>query len=158
MPKGPDQSKPTPPSSANQAARAATDIGFEFAAAVAAFAVGGYFVDRWLETSPTWTLIGTALGFIGGGYNLFKAVRRIQSADARDKATTKAARESRAKTPSPKPTPAPTGKVKPGRADERSGMFARAQFSDDDLEDIDDIKWPADAAQDDTPREDPPPA
>jgi F0F1-type ATP synthase assembly protein I len=41
-------------------------IGFEFVLP----AVGGLLADRWLESSPIFTLIGTVLGFSAGLYHL----------------------------------------------------------------------------------------
>ena len=47
-------------------------VGIEFAAAVAGFALLGYWVDLRYETSPWGVLIGVALGLIGGTYNLIR--------------------------------------------------------------------------------------
>jgi len=37
---------------------------------------GGYFLDRWLHTSPLFTLLGGALGFGGGMWDLLKRLSR----------------------------------------------------------------------------------
>ena len=58
-------------------------VGFEFCAAIGGFAVIGYFIDRWQGTEPVWTLVLTGLGFIGGGYNLYKEVKKLQRQNAR---------------------------------------------------------------------------
>ena len=41
------------------------------------FAAGGWLLDRWLDTSPTFTLIGLAFGFGGGIYQFFRAATRL---------------------------------------------------------------------------------
>jgi F0F1-type ATP synthase assembly protein I len=47
-------------------------MGLEFAAAVAGFALVGYWIDRHYDTSPAGVLIGAVLGLIGGTYNLVR--------------------------------------------------------------------------------------
>lgn len=47
-------------------------IGFEFVAAVAVFALVGYWVDRRWGTKPWGLVIGAVLGLIGGMYNLIR--------------------------------------------------------------------------------------
>jgi len=47
-------------------------IGFEIAAAVAGFALVGYWIDSHYGSSPKGVLIGSILGIIGGGYNLIR--------------------------------------------------------------------------------------
>ena len=47
-------------------------MGFEFAAALACFALIGYWVDRHWGTGPWGIVIGAALGLIGGTYNLIR--------------------------------------------------------------------------------------
>jgi ATP synthase protein I len=37
---------------------------------------GGYYVDRWLGTSPWVMMIGLGLGIAAGFVNLFRSVRR----------------------------------------------------------------------------------
>ena len=49
-----------------------TGMGREFAAAVAGFALVGYWIDRHYDTSPSGVLIGAVLGLIGGTYNLVR--------------------------------------------------------------------------------------
>jgi F0F1-type ATP synthase assembly protein I len=41
------------------------------------FALGGWLLDRWQDTSPTFTLIGLAVGFGGGIYQFFRAATRL---------------------------------------------------------------------------------
>ncbi len=47
-------------------------IGIEYVAAVAGFGLAGWWVDSRWDTSPWGVLIGTALGLIGGTYNLVR--------------------------------------------------------------------------------------
>ena len=51
-------------------------VGLELAGAVAVFTAAGYFFDRWRGTDPWGTLIGAALGIIGGLYNMVKTAMR----------------------------------------------------------------------------------
>ena len=37
---------------------------------------GGYYADRWLDTSPWLAMIGLALGIAAGFVNLFRSTRR----------------------------------------------------------------------------------
>jgi ATP synthase protein I len=57
-------------------------VGIEFVAAVACFALIGYWVDRRWDTGPWGVVIGAALGLIGGTYNLIResmaAFRRFE--------------------------------------------------------------------------------
>jgi len=47
-------------------------IGIEFVAAIAGFALVGYWVDRHWDTKPWGLVIGAVLGLIGGMYNLIR--------------------------------------------------------------------------------------
>lgn len=47
-------------------------IGFEVAAAVAGFALIGFWIDSLYGSGPKGVLIGSILGIIGGGYNLIR--------------------------------------------------------------------------------------
>lgn len=49
-----------------------TGVGIEYAAAVAGFALVGYWIDRHYGSGPWGVLIGAALGLIGGTYNLVR--------------------------------------------------------------------------------------
>ena len=48
-------------------------VGVEFAAAVAALTLVGYWIDRHYDSRPWGTLIGALLGLIGGMYNLIRS-------------------------------------------------------------------------------------
>jgi len=47
-------------------------IGIEFVAAIAGFALLGYWVDRHWDISPWGLVIGAVLGLTGGMYNLIR--------------------------------------------------------------------------------------
>jgi len=47
-------------------------VGIEFAAAVAGFALVGYWIDRHYQTDPWGLIIGAMLGLLGGTYNLIR--------------------------------------------------------------------------------------
>jgi ATP synthase protein I len=40
--------------------------------------VGGYYLDRWLGTTPWLLLIGLVLGIAAGFVNLFRSVNRAE--------------------------------------------------------------------------------
>jgi len=40
--------------------------------------VGGYYVDRWLGTTPWLLLVGLVLGIAAGFVNLFRSVSRAE--------------------------------------------------------------------------------
>ena len=56
-------------------------VGITFVVATAGATVGGYFLDRWLETQPVFTLIGIALGIGAGFRDLFRAIRQAGKED-----------------------------------------------------------------------------
>ncbi len=45
----------------------------------------GKFVDRWLGTEPTWSIVGVVLGFIAAGREIYLIIRRVQSEEESDK-------------------------------------------------------------------------
>src|SRR4029079_6668587 len=48
-----------------------------FVGAVVGFALVGYFVDRHFDSQPWGIIVGLALGFVGGLYNLIKESGRV---------------------------------------------------------------------------------
>lgn len=53
-------------------------VGFTFVLATAGATVGGYFVDRWLGSTPWFTLIGIGVGAAAGFRDLFRALKRAE--------------------------------------------------------------------------------
>ncbi len=47
-------------------------MGFEFAAAVGGMTFFGYYLGRHYDWNPWGTLVGAALGLIGGTYNIVR--------------------------------------------------------------------------------------
>ena len=54
-----------------------TGVGLEFAVGVAVFTLVGVGLDRWLETSPAFTLVGFAVGFSAAFYRLYVASKSM---------------------------------------------------------------------------------
>ncbi len=48
-----------------------------------AFAGGGLWLDRRFHTAPWLLLTGVFLGFFGSGYTLFRAVKKLESDEAK---------------------------------------------------------------------------
>ncbi|MEK6793273.1 MAG: AtpZ/AtpI family protein [Spirochaetota bacterium] len=53
------------------------NLGLELAVAVALFTVGGVFLDRWMKTLPLFTVIGSCIGIVVGGYLVYKETMRL---------------------------------------------------------------------------------
>lgn len=53
----------------------AAGIGFAIVASLVVFIAAGIIIDRWLDASPIFTLIGVAIGLVGAGYQLYELVR-----------------------------------------------------------------------------------
>ncbi|HET7874038.1 MAG TPA: AtpZ/AtpI family protein [Methylomirabilota bacterium] len=51
-------------------------VGLTFVAATAGATLGGYFLDRWLGTSPWLTLVGIGVGIAAGFRGLFQQLKR----------------------------------------------------------------------------------
>ncbi len=69
-------------------------LGSYLATCIAGGPIVGYFVDRWLDTAPAFTLIGLALGlitaFVGSYRMITETLRGMErEAAARQKATKK---------------------------------------------------------------------
>ena len=54
-------------------------LGFAFMGVLAVFAGAGFFVDKLLGTLPLFLLIGLVLGFAGGLYYVYQALKRLDS-------------------------------------------------------------------------------
>jgi ATP synthase protein I len=52
-------------------------VGFAFILIIGILAAAGFFVDRMLGTLPLFLLVGLGLGFAGGLYYLYLALKRL---------------------------------------------------------------------------------
>ncbi len=57
-------------------------LGGTFAAAIIGFTLGGWAVDEWLGLTPLFTLVGMAVGAVGGFLNVYW---KLQAEIQRDK-------------------------------------------------------------------------
>jgi ATP synthase protein I len=55
-----------------------SSIGITLVVATVIGLAGGYYLDRWLGTSPWLTLIGLMFGIAAGFVNLFRTVKRAE--------------------------------------------------------------------------------
>jgi ATP synthase protein I len=53
-------------------------VGITFVVATAGATIGGYFLDRWLGTTPWFTLIGLAVGVAAGFREFFRSVKKAE--------------------------------------------------------------------------------
>lgn len=53
-------------------------VGLTFVIATAGATIGGYFVDRWLGTTPWFTLIGIVVGVVAGFRDLVRTLKRAE--------------------------------------------------------------------------------
>ena len=53
-------------------------VGMTFVVATAGATIGGYFLDRWLGSTPWFTLIGLAVGVAAGFRGFFKSVTKSE--------------------------------------------------------------------------------
>jgi len=53
-------------------------VGITFVVATAGATIGGYFLDRWLGSTPWLTLIGLAVGVAAGFRGFFKSVTKSE--------------------------------------------------------------------------------
>ena len=58
-------------------------VGITFVVASAGATIGGYYLDRWLGTSPVFTLIGLGLGIAAGFREFFRMIKEAEK-DERD--------------------------------------------------------------------------
>ncbi len=58
-------------------------LGFQLALGMAFFVVGGYLLDRWLDTQPWLTLVGIVLGLVAVGAKLWQVNVQLQRRDRR---------------------------------------------------------------------------
>jgi ATP synthase protein I len=53
-------------------------VGLTLVVATVIGLAGGYYLDRWLGTSPWLTLVGLLSGIVAGFVNLFRTVKRAE--------------------------------------------------------------------------------
>lgn len=53
-------------------------VGITFVVSTAGATVAGYFIDRWLGSSPWLTLIGMGVGIAAGFRDLFRSIKRAE--------------------------------------------------------------------------------
>ncbi len=53
-------------------------VGLTFVVATAGATIGGYFVDRWLGSTPWFTLIGIVVGVAAGFRDLIRTLKRAE--------------------------------------------------------------------------------
>ena len=58
--------------------RILASVGITFVVATAGATIGGYFVDRWLGTTPWFTLIGIGVGVAAGFRDLFRSIKQAE--------------------------------------------------------------------------------
>ena len=51
-------------------------VGFTLVIATAGATVGGYFIDRWLGSTPWFTLVGLAVGIAAGARDLIRTLKQ----------------------------------------------------------------------------------
>jgi ATP synthase protein I len=53
-------------------------VGITFVVATAGATIGGYFLDRWLGSTPWFTLIGLGVGVAAGFRGFFRSVNKAE--------------------------------------------------------------------------------
>jgi len=53
-------------------------VGITFVVATAGATIGGYYLDRWLGTTPWFTLIGIGVGVAAGFRDLFRSIKAAE--------------------------------------------------------------------------------
>ena len=53
-------------------------VGITFVVATAGATIGGYYLDRWLGTTPWFTLIGIGVGVAAGFRDLFRSIKTAE--------------------------------------------------------------------------------
>jgi ATP synthase protein I len=69
---------PTGDPSAWKALGELSTVGLTLVVATVMGLAGGYYLDRWLGTSPWLTMIGLLFGIAAGFVNLFRTVKRAE--------------------------------------------------------------------------------
>lgn len=56
-----------------------SQLGITMVMSIACFFVAGFFLDKWLNTKPIFSLIFILLGIASGGYLIYKQIMEILS-------------------------------------------------------------------------------
>lgn len=56
-------------------------FGIQLAATMVVYVMGGYFVDRWLETEPVFLIIGSVLGMVAFFVQVVRLSKRLSRKD-----------------------------------------------------------------------------
>lgn len=70
-----NESPKTPQGKGDKSPLAMAGAGFEFVSSIVFFVIGGYYLDRYLQSEPLWLLVGFFLGFVFAFYSLIKRVK-----------------------------------------------------------------------------------
>lgn len=54
-----------------------SQLGITMVVSIACFFAAGFFLDRWLNTKPVFTLIFMLMGIAAGGYLIYKQIMEI---------------------------------------------------------------------------------
>ena len=73
-------------SSLHEASRYMT-IGIQLAGTMLVYVIGGYLLDRWLETEPWLLILGAVIGMIAFFVQIVKLSRDLSEADRRKRAS-----------------------------------------------------------------------
>lgn len=76
-----DPARKTSPNTGTLDLRAFAGLGFQFAVAIVLFVLLGQWIDKKLETSPVFLLIGVFVGGSAAFYNLYRKITAAQKAD-----------------------------------------------------------------------------
>lgn len=63
-----------------------TTLGWELALPIFGGVLGGYYLDRWLGTKPTFTLGLLTLGLGASAYNIWRFIQRLEARHKPDSA------------------------------------------------------------------------
>jgi ATP synthase protein I len=72
-------------------------LGSYLATCIAGGPIAGYFIDRWLDTSPTFTLIGLFLGLVTAFVGSYRMITSTLRAMEREAAARRGAQQQKAK-------------------------------------------------------------
>lgn len=70
-----NESQKTPPGKGDKSPLAMAGAGIEFVSSIVFFVIGGYYLDRYLQSEPLWLLVGFFLGFVFAFYSLIKRAK-----------------------------------------------------------------------------------